>query len=446
MTTTDPMPSIVAELASAEVKIRLVGDGEIEVSAPRGRLSAALRDRIVAHKPDIIRWLEGAASAGHRLPRVVPDPSAADEPFPLSDLQTSFLVGSSEGLEYHVRPHQYMEFDVPDLDVDRFTDAVNRNLTRQRDNLVVVTEDMSLRRVAEVGPMRPTVHDFRGLPEEDTERALLRIREGVRRRQLPLDRWPWFDIQISLHGTRDARIHYNNNNFFSDGIGTSRFLESVFGLYREPDRELSDLEISFRDCVLALNEIERSPVGVESEKYWRDRIPEWPDAPAVPLATGAQTQGRSELSRRELVLEAEQWSALKAQARGRGLTDSNVMYAAFAQVAAMWSGSRHFLLNNMVTHRLPLHPQIGEVMGNFASLYPLEVDWREDETFETRARKLGTQVLADMRQVHWSGVKVLQALNQHRRTPGRAACPFVISSGLFMGKFDKPTYSTLETP
>ncbi|WP_158852081.1 non-ribosomal peptide synthetase [Saccharothrix deserti] len=445
MTTTDPMPSILSELARTEVRIRLVGD-ELEVSAPRGRLSADLRDRIVAQKPDIIRWLAGAAPTAHVLPQVVPDPASADEPFPLSDLQTSFLVGSAEGLEYHVRPHQYMEFDLADLDVERFTDAVNRNLLRQRDNLVALTEDMRLRRISGFTPLTPTVHDFRGLPADEVEQALLRIRDGVRRRELPLDRWPWFDIQISLYGDRQARIHYNNNNFFSDGMGTSRFLENVFGLYRDPTRPLPDLEVSFRDCVVALAEIERSPLGLESEKYWRDRIPEWPDAPAIPLATGAQAQSRSELSRRELVLPADQWTALKKRSRAHGLTDSNVMYAAYAQVVTTWSGSRHFLLNNMVTHRLPLHPQIGEVMGNFASLYPLEVDWRADETFEVRAQKLRAQVLQDMQHVHWSGVKVLQALNQHRRTPGRAACPFVISSGLFMGKFDRPTFSTLETP
>ncbi|MGW4116789.1 non-ribosomal peptide synthetase, partial [Actinosynnema sp. NPDC004786] len=330
--------------------------------------------------------------------------------------------------------------------VERFFAAVNRNLLRQRDNLVVVTEDMRLRRVPEFTPLSPVVHDFRGLPAEQVERELLRIREGVRRRQLPLDRWPWLDIQISLHGERDARIHYNNNNFFSDGMGTSRFLDNVFGLYRDPDRVLPDLEVSFRDCVVTLADIEASPLGRESEQYWRDRIPEWPDAPAIPLAAGAQARGRSELNRRELVLSAAEWTALKQRARAHGLTDSNVMYAAYAEVVAAWSGSRHFLLNNMVTHRLPLHPQIGEVMGNFASLYPLEVDWRGDDTFEAKARRLRARVLQDMQHTHWSGVKVLQALNRHRRTPGRAACPFVISSGLFMGKFDRPTYSTLETP
>ncbi|MFE2753908.1 thioesterase domain-containing protein [Actinosynnema sp. NPDC059335] len=439
MTTIDPMPSVLAELARTEIKIRLVGHDELEISAPRGTMSPALRDRILAQKQAIVRWLSGAGPRGYVLPRVVPDPAAADEPFPLSDLQTSLLVELGD----HVRPRQYMEFDLVDLDVERFFAAVNRNLLRQRDNLVVVTEDMRLRRVPEFTPLSPVVHDFRGLPAEQVERELLRIRENARRRQLPLDRWPWLDVRISLHGERDARVHYTNNSFFSDGMGTSRFLDNVFALHRDPEHAVPELEVGFRDCVLTLAAVESSPLGRESEQYWRDRIPDWPDAPAVPLTAD---RDRSELTRREWSLSADVWSALKRRARAHGLTAGNVVYAAFAEVVATWSGSRHFLLDNVVTHRLPLHPQIGEVMGNFASLYPLEVDWRAVEPFAVRARKLRAQVLQDMQNVHWSGAKVLQALNRHRRTPGRVACPFVIGGGVVAGKVARPAYSALETP
>ncbi|WP_019812651.1 condensation domain-containing protein, partial [Saccharomonospora saliphila] len=446
MTATEPVQSLLADLARADIRIRLADD-DLEVTAPAGTLSAALRDRIVACKPDLVRWLAGADSGpDHELPVVTANPSAADEPFALSDLQTAFLVGSAEGLEYHVRPHQYMEFDFPDFDVDRFMASVNRNLRRHRDDLVVLTEDIQLRRIETFTPLEARVHDLRGLPAATVEEELTRLRASLRRRQLPIDRWPWFDIQISLRDHGQGRVHWNNNNFFTDGIGASQFLKDIFALYHDPDRRLPELEVSFGDCVRTLAEMERSPLGTAARDYWLERIPHWPDAPPIPLVTSGSQRERSELSRREFVVPAQDWVALTGRARERGLTPTTVMYAAYAQVVSTWSGSRHFLLNNMVTHRLPIHPQIGEVLGNFAALYPLEVDWRAEETFEARARRLRAQVDADVAHTHYSGVKVLQALNQHRRTPGRAACPYVISSGLSMGKFPRPTYSMLETP
>src|SRR5215213_8348363 len=146
VTTADGLQPVLAELARANIKLRLVAD-DLEVTAPRGALTPRLREQLTAHKPNLVRWLLDDEPV-RRLSVVVPDPAAADEPFPLSDLQTSFLIGSADGLEYHVRPHQYMEFDIENLDVERIYSAFNRNLVRQRDNLVVVTDDMRLRRIA----------------------------------------------------------------------------------------------------------------------------------------------------------------------------------------------------------------------------------------------------------------------------------------------------------
>ncbi|MFE6686303.1 amino acid adenylation domain-containing protein [Streptomyces sp. NPDC057743] len=449
MTDTGLLPSLLAELAQLGIKLRVVEDRQLEVSAPKGRISAELRTRLARHKAELIDELLRTAATETtpvELPTLTPDAAGAREPFPLSDLQTSFLMGSQDGIEYPVRPHQYMEVEFNSLDPARFEAALNRSLARQRDNLVVLTEDVQLQAVREFVPVEVKVHDLRARSGPEIDEAIAGIREAMQRRELPLDRWPWFEAEISLHPGGGARFHYNNNNFFSDGIGSNKFLESVLHHYHHPDEPLPELELSFRDCVRALAELEESPLGEASRKYWMDRIADWPDAPAVPLAVGADSRQRSRLSRRETVFPADLWQALQQRAERRGLTPSNVLYAAYAEVLAQWGGSRHFLLNNMVTHRMPLHPQIGEVVGNFASLYPLEVDWRADEPFAERARRLQGQVMSDMEHTYWSGVKVLQGLNQVRGTPGRAPCPFVVTSGLYMGRMDRPVFSTLETP
>ena len=70
-----------------------------------------------------------------------------------------------------------------------------------------------------------------------------------------------------------------------------------------------------------------------------------------------------------------------------GDRERDELTAVYAEVVCAWSGSRHYLLNNMVTHRLPLHPEVGELLGNFASLYPLEVDWRRPGPFRRRRRR-----------------------------------------------------------
>ena len=443
------VPTLLAELARTGIKLRLVADDRIEVTAPKGRLSDDLRGRIARHKPELAAWLARArddrpADAG--LPTIAPDPDRVFQPFPPSDLQTSFLMGSREGFEHHVRPHQYMELDLDDLDPARFSEAVNRVLRRQRHNLVVLRGDLLLQTVRDPAPVVVPVSDLRHLSDEEARRGIERVRAAMERREPPIDRWPWLDIHVTRYGAGRARLHYNNNNLFNDAPALVGFLHAVLHCYRHPDEPLPELEISFRDCVLALAALEEAPLGQASKRYWCDRMASWPDAPAVPLAAGADPRRRSRLQRRELPFPASLWATVKAKANVRGITPTNALLGAHAEVLAYWSGSRHFLLNNMITHRLPLHPQIGEVMGNFASLYPLEVDWRHDEPFADRVRRLQAQVVSDVEHGYWSGVKVLQTLNQVRRTPGRAVCPFAVGSALFVGQVERPVYSVLETP
>jgi amino acid adenylation domain-containing protein len=441
--------ALLADLAAAGVKLRIAGDGQLEVTARNGGLPAGLRSRISERKPEILDWLArsqpGPAPHGG-LPVVVPEPERNLAPFPPSDLQTSFLIGSQAGFEHPVRPHQYMEFDFAELDPDRYEAALNAALRRQRANLVVVRDGTQLAAVADPEPVRVRVTDLRGQTAQQAGQSLARVRERMQRRELPQDRWPWLDVEISLSDGGRGRLHYNNNNFFSDAPGTFRFLESVMRLYREPALVLPELPASTRDCVLALAALEESPSGQAARSYWYDRMAGWPGPPDLPLAAGADTRRRSRLERREMTLQAEVWAAVKDQAARRGLTPTSAACAAHVEVLAYWSGSRHFLLNNMISHRMSLQPQLAEVIGNFAALYPLEADWRHDEPFTARARRLQAQVIADLEHAQWSGTKVLQRLNQIRRTPGRAACPYAVGSALFVGPVDQPAHSLLETP
>ncbi|MET7671359.1 amino acid adenylation domain-containing protein [Micromonospora luteifusca] len=445
----DTVASLLSELAPLGVKLKLSGDDRLEVSAPRGRLSGDLRDRIVRHKPELIEWLRRALAGGTdaELPTLVPDEEHLYEPFPPSDLQQSFLIGSREGFEFHVRPHQYMEFDFDELEPVRFEEALNRAVHRQRKNLVVVRDDMLLQTVRDPAPVTVTVSDLRGLPEDEAQLRIEQVRAGLERKEPAHDRWPWLEPHISRYGDGRARLHYNNNNIFTDAPSGVALITDALRYYHQPELELPEPAVSYRDCVLALAELEESPLGQASKKYWCDRMADWPAAPELPLVSGTEHRGRSMLSRRELTLEPRLWATLKRQAEAYGVTPTNALLGAHAEVIAYWSGSRHFLLNNMISHRpLPLHPEMAQVLGNFASLYPLEVDWRPDEPFHARARRLQATVMADVAHAHWSGSKVLQTLNQVRRTPGRAICPFAVGSALFVGPADRAHYSVLETP
>ena len=441
------LDSLLSELSRLGVQLASRENGQLFINAPRGALSGDLRERILLHKTALLSWLAGpqADAPSDALPVIQPDPSRWHEPFPLGDLQTAFAMGDCVDFEYHVRPHYYIEQDMPGLDGVRYEAALNAALHRQHANLPLLNADMQLQILPEFTPVKLVVHDLRGLDPAAAQQRLLATRARLSRKTLPLDCWPWFDCELSLYGECQARLHWNNNNFFSDGYGTFRLLADVRRLYDHPDQPLPALAVSYRDCVLALEQIERSSLGEKSRRYWEERLPHLPPPPALPLRSGLNPRRRSMLERRDTLLAPALWAGLKAFAQENGVTATNALFAAYAEVLARWGGSRHFLLNNMVTHRLPLHPQVNDIVGNFASLYPLEVDGRAEQ-FVQRARQLQHQITSDLQHAYWSGVKVLQRLNQVRGMPGRAGCPFVVGSGLFMPPLDAPSLGCLETP
>ena len=445
---------LLAELCDGAVRLGREPDGQLAVHAPSGWLTADRLARLRRHKRGLLAWLAApppaadapSGDAADVLPRIEPDIEQDPAPFEPSDLQAAFLMAEREDVAFHVRPHSYLELDWPGLDPRRFEAALNQALRRQRRNLCVLTPQRQLQPIAVFTPLAVQVHDLRRLPLPGQQRALQDTRRVFSRRTLPLDRWPWFECAISLHGDGQARLHWNNNNFFSDGYGSVKLMDDARRLYDDPATTLPPLALSYRDCLQALRRIEASPLGERSRRYWLQRMPHLPGPPPVPLQPEQARAQRSWLERRETLLPAEAWAAFKQHAAAHALTPTGALFAAFAQVLAHWSGSRHFLLSNMVTQRRPMHPQVSEVLGNFAALYPLEVDWREPGPFSRRAGALQRRMADDLAHTHWSGVKVMQALNQAQNTPGRAPCPFVVGSGLFMPPLPVPYAGALETP
>jgi len=447
------MMALLHELRQHGVTVSSQGEN-LKVNAPHGTLTADLRTRLATHKQAMLRWLQESSQVEEdALPVCAPDRENRHEPFPLSDMQLGFYMGDDPYMEFHVRPHYYIEKNVAGLDVARYEAAWNKALVRHRGEIVTVQPDGRLAVVKDLAPLRCKVQDLRHATPEEARRTREEVRTRMMRSELPLDRWPWIDLRVTLWMETDAKgdhvekatIHYNHNNFFSDGFGTTRLLQEIDGYYRNPQVELPPLSLTFRDAALTLDALAQSAAGKTAQQYWEQRLDDLPGPPALPVRADMDRRCRSRLERREGFIAAATWSAFKARAAHFGLTPSNAVFCAYAEIMSAWGNSRHFVLSNMMTRRLNIHPEIRDIVGNFASLYPLEIDFRQKNTFVERARNLQEQVIRDARHLQWGGMQVMQALNRRKGSLGAAAIPFVIGSGLFMAGFERSDFSCLET-
>ncbi|HKH47472.1 MAG TPA: amino acid adenylation domain-containing protein [Thermoanaerobaculia bacterium] len=445
----DEVTKLLEDLAQLGVQVA-AEDGRLKIVAAVGVLTDALRQRVVAGKDEIVRRLTGMAPAADRVaPLLAADPGADLVPFPLSDLQLGFYIANDPYMEFHVRPHYYMELDRPAFDVAAYEAAWNRVLARHRRELCVVNGEIELQQLAGPLAIGCRVYDWRGASPEEAAAGLQGVRAEMMRQEPRLDAWPWLDLRVSLWrdgAAERARIHYNHNNFFLDGFSANLLLGEVDAAVKNPKAIAPPLELSYRDAVLGLARLADSPAGQAARDYWFSRLPGLPPPPDLPMIAGLDRRCRSRLTRRSGIVEPARWEAFKEHAGAQGLTPSNAVLAAYASVLAAWSTSDHFILSQMVTRRFTeLHPDLGRMLGNFASLYPLEIRWDAAAPFAGNARRIQEQVLEDLKHLQLGGMRVLQELNHLKGSFGTAPSPFVVGSGLFLKKYRKADFSVLET-
>jgi amino acid adenylation domain-containing protein len=371
---------------------------------------------------------------------LVPDLDRRCEPFPLSDIQQAYLVGRAELFELGgVGPTSYLEADWPELDVPRLETAWRRLVERHDMLRAVVLPDGRWQILREVPAYEIRV--------EDRDPGILRdaLREQMSRRLFDPARWPLFELRV----TDGRRLHVARDLLIGDSQSGDVLFQELMLLYRQPEALLPPLAVSVRDYALAVDALRAGEVGNKAWEYWRERLAGLPPSPDLPLAP---KPGRPAFVRRHGEIATEARTRLDGRAARAGITPSVLLCAAFSEVLAAWSGGDRFSVNVLYSRRLPLHPHVDHLVGNFASTVLLEVDGLE-HTFERRAARLQERLWGDLRHGLVSGVEVLREANRLHKGSTRAAMPVVFSSVLPLARErdefpegPELVYSSVQTP
>jgi amino acid adenylation domain-containing protein len=425
--------AILSDLSRSGATLWAEGD-ELRWRGPKGALTPELRGLLAQHKPELLRLLRERQASGTTswLPRVVPAPAERCAPFPLTAIQQAYWIGRTGAFELGNVPCQiYFEVESPSLDLARFERAWQRLVERHDMLRAVVLPDGTQHVLASVPAYRLVIRDLRGCAPGDVEEALATIRREMVERILPSDRWPLFEFRAETLPAGRVRLHGALDLLICDFWSLRVLLRDLLRFYVEPEASLPPLEISFRDYVLALETLREHPHYRRSLEYWRERLATLPPPPELPLACSPGSIARPSFVHRTWRLEAAHWRALKEQAVAAGLTASAALLAAFAEVLATWSRSPRFTLNVTLSNRLPLHPQVKDLVGDFTSITLLEVDASGRASFLDKARRIHEQLLRDLDHRFVNGVEVIRELVRARG--GQHALMPVVFTGAIGG-------------
>ncbi|UVL86296.1 amino acid adenylation domain-containing protein [Pseudomonas sp. B21-028] len=418
-----PAAKLLSELKSLGVEL-WPQDGQLKFRAPQGLLDATRLEQLRTHKQQILELLHTQERA-----QVVADAGSRHVPFPLTDVQNAYLLGRQSSFGYgNVACHGYLELSWPRLDPQRVEQAWNRLIARHDMLRAVIASEGSQRVLADVPPYRVAVQDLRAATDDARQQTVRQIRQAMEQKLYPTEQWPLFELRLSRSDSGDT-LHFSMDSLIADWASAQLLFNELEQLLQDPDTPLPPLDISFRDYLLAERRLLEGSRHQRDRAYWLNRVDELPAAPQLPAPLATEDSTTPCFRRHRARLDRQQWTALKSAASDHGLTPSIVVLAAYVGVLQRWSQQPAFSLNLTLLNRLPLHPQVDRLVGDFTSVSLLQVNDPTGLDFTAQARQLGSQLFADLEHRLFSGIQVMREIGR-RRGREAAAMPVVFTSAI----------------
>ncbi|MFJ9818086.1 amino acid adenylation domain-containing protein [Streptomyces sp. NPDC101151] len=448
---------LISEFESAGIRVWREGQ-QLRFRAPRGVMTDERLAALRGCKEDLLAGLpDRAAPAGESAAgpsRWSAEPTARHEPFPLTDVQSAYLLGRDEAFDYGgVSCHIYLEFRRPaGLDPQRLQQAWDGLVERHDMLRSVVSEDGTQRIVPTLPNTHIQVTDLRAADAAGVTDALAGLRDELSHKVHPAGERPMYELRLTRLADHSL-LHLSMDFMVLDWISIQLLLSELDLRHRQPDCELPPVDATFRDYVAAERRLRDTERYARDRAYWWDRVDDLPAAPALPLADGHDPATVPPRFRRlGSSLSEEAWRALKARAAGHGITPANAVLAAYAETVGRWSSAERFCLGLTVLNRMPLHPHVDRLLGDFTSVSLLAVDRTDRAAFADRARSLGERLFDDLDHRLCSGVEVLREIAR-RRGREAALMPVVFTGGIgvvgrALGGAEglRPVYGISQTP
>ncbi|RXJ94835.1 hypothetical protein CRV00_05750 [Malaciobacter molluscorum] len=381
------------------------------------------------------------------------------EPYPLTDIQQSYLLGRSQNfLLGNVASHAYIEMDIKNLDIKRYEFAWQKIIERHDMLRTVVYENGTQQTLKDVPKLKIILHDFSTLANKKAkQKAFLELRQSLSHQILSTEKWPLFNIHVSTFDKIDYKIHWSFDAIVCDVYSIFIFQEELYNFYHDEKTEYKPLNLTFRDFVLTLKEQEKTPFYEKCKNYWLEKIKTLPTAPMLPLKKELSQIQKPRFKRLEYIMEVKQWEKLKQKAKLHGVTTTTVLLTVFSHVLYKWSKNSEFTLNMTVFNRPAWHKQMDEIVGDFTitMLLGIEALSAKDKSFKDIAKNIQARLFTDLEHRLYSGVNVMQQWS--KLTGIKQIAPVVFTSALTVGdissKLDanvrqlgEMSYSITQTP
>lgn len=372
------------------------------------------------------KQLQGEWQSEQEIIEYTPDPEARYEPFPLSDLQESYYIGSHETQGFNSIPTAgYVEIECRHYDHERMKKCIYR-LMERHDMLRAYIDDKGMQHVLpEVPELDIPVTDMREKPEKAVDDYLMQVRRDMLALRLDLSKAPLFAMQVTRLEEERVLIHVYADGQIMDGWSFQMFFTELGTLYQEPDTYMEPLQVTFRDYIMYREELKKTEKYKQDKAFWMEKIPNLPQAGTLPLIRDISELKEVKGIQVECGLPIDEWHELERKARVHGVSAFSVLFTSFSIAVARWNDKRRFLLNMPEFYRPAFHPDIFKVLGECASFLLYTVDDDPNETFGEKVIRTQQQIMELKDHNSFTGMEITREIYRKNNGFSEVLAPLV---------------------
>ena len=388
---------LVAELSRRGVKLEVTGD-KLRARAPRGAITAALRQSLRDHKVELLAWLESRdriTAGSEAITRV-----SRDQDLPLSYAQQRLWFLQ------HLEPDS-VAYSIPRA--VRFTGQLNYRvfqqaweyLVRRHESLRTTFHEHSgepVQRIHDAWPLDLPVVELSQLPDHALQTHVEQLFFEEAHLPFDLSQGPLLRLRLLRLSDQQHVLLLNMHHIVTD-VWSANILYREFSLLYDAllcgqTPPLDELPIQYADYAAWQRLSLDGPRLQRHLDYWRDLLR---DAPQVDLPTDRlrPSKPRNHGAREVLVLDEALSKSLGELGQGGRATRFMTLFAAFNTLLHRYTGAMDLVVGSPVSGRD--RSEVEGLVGFFVNSLPLRTDLSGDPTFRellTRVRKSTWQALA----------------------------------------------------
>jgi amino acid adenylation domain-containing protein len=397
--------------------IRLAADGQrLRVNAPRGTLTANLREQISQRKAEILQFLQNASAVSRFAPPPI-RPLSREQPMPVSFAQERlwFLEQLEPGSSvYNVCRAARLrgELSVKVLE-SSLTEVMRRHEALRTSFQLVDGRAFQVMRPAQ--KLSISLIDLSSLSdaERDSKTSLL-IREEARR-PFDLSKGPFLRATLLRRSDDDHVLVVTTHHIVSDAWSMGILTRELWILYEtyanENPSPFPELTVQYADYAVWQREWLQGEVLESQLAYWKTRLD---NIPIVNLPTDRPRPAKQSFrgARESIALSESLTAAINELSRREGVTQFMTLLAAFNVLLYRYSGQEDLVVGSPIANRN--RTELEGLIGFFVNTVVLRADLSGNPTFKELLVRVRDVCLKAYRFQHLPFEKLVKELQPDR--------------------------------